>query len=268
MLEFKKELITPAIAEKYLQANVLNRNIKKPIVELYAREMSNGRWKEDTAETIKISKTGIILDGQHRLLAVIKSNTNIWFYVATNLDDNVFDVLDTGSKRNSTDAFKISGVPNNCAVPSMISMFNFLRTGKKCGIQVNDKSTNNMLLSQYYEDVQFWNYVANRSIAWYSSFAKILPTSLIGGIFARILKLNEQKAKTFMEQLCTGYGINNNTIVLLRNRLMQDKVSLRRMNQTTKIALIIKTWNAFLDERSIKTLKFNPDVEEFPTFNK
>jgi hypothetical protein len=63
--------------------------------------MINNKWKQDTGECIKISKTGRILDGQHRLKAVILSNCSIYFYVATNIDDSVFDVLDTGKARNS-----------------------------------------------------------------------------------------------------------------------------------------------------------------------
>ena len=41
---------------------------------------------------IKISKSGTILDGQHRLMAIIKANKGIWLHLATELDESIFDV--------------------------------------------------------------------------------------------------------------------------------------------------------------------------------
>jgi len=73
-MEFKQLTITPSIAKGYLENNQNNRRVKDTKVKLYAREMMAGRWKEGTAEFIKISKAGNVLDGQHRLLAIIMAN--------------------------------------------------------------------------------------------------------------------------------------------------------------------------------------------------
>ena len=57
MIEFSLELITPATADRYLQANVINRLIRNTRVkEKYANDMKSGSWKSGTAEMIKISK--------------------------------------------------------------------------------------------------------------------------------------------------------------------------------------------------------------------
>jgi hypothetical protein len=37
------------------------------------------------------------------------------------------------------------------------------------------------------------------------------------------------------------------------------------MSTQMKFAFIIKTWNAFVSNKTIKQLKFNPDLEPFPT---
>ena len=93
-ITFNTELITPQMAKALLESNTNNRRPKSPIIMRYASDMQKGLWKQNTAEFIKISKSGQILDGQHRLMAVIKSNTPIIFQVARGLDDNIFDVLD------------------------------------------------------------------------------------------------------------------------------------------------------------------------------
>ena len=70
------ETITPQLAKDILANNNLNRNINATIVGHYADAISRGQW-ELNGEAIKIAHDGRLLDGQHRLMAVIKSDTPI-----------------------------------------------------------------------------------------------------------------------------------------------------------------------------------------------
>lgn len=70
----KVETITPDIAKTMLGENVNNRRISHDNVNMFAREMRNGEWRFN-GEAIKFSKDGRLLDGQHRLLAVIAALT-------------------------------------------------------------------------------------------------------------------------------------------------------------------------------------------------
>jgi hypothetical protein len=264
-LEIKKQLITPSIANQLLEQNLHNRRVSKPVLARYVKDMVNGNWKQDTGELIKISKTGKILDGQHRLMAISKSNSSLYMHIAYNVDDNVFDVLDTGKSRNASDCFMVAGVKSSNSIPSIIAHFNMLESGKKINMALSSKSTNSELLEQYYNDEKFWIIVTQKTTNWYREFAKILPPSYIGGFFAHFYKRNPDKAELFMEQLCTGTGITNQTINLLRNKLMQDKMSLRKMPPSLKIALIIKAWNHYITGTQIKILKFDSVRDEYPT---
>ena len=264
-IEFIKELVTPSMAEKYLQSNISNRRIKEKVVVQYANDMKNGRWKDDTAEAIKISKSGIILDGQHRLEAVKKANIPIYFLIAKGLNDDVFDVLDTGSSRNAADVFKIQGIKHENIIPSIITTYNSLGYGKRMKVSAINKSTNAMLLEQYEEEEEFWQKVAIKTLGWYRNFAKILPPSIIGGFYAATYRINENNAQKFMNQLCTGVDIQNSVIILLRDKLMRDKLSQRKMPTNIKMALIIKSWDFFQKGKEVKLLKFNEEQEEFPS---
>ena len=264
-VKIKTQLITPSIAKSLLERNVSNRRINEGRLLAYTKDMINGKWKEGTAEPIKISKTGIILDGQHRLLAIVKSNCSILCHVAENLEDAVFDVLDTGKSRNASDCFNVAGVKMSNTLPSIIAHYNLLQEGKKVGQQRSGKATNAELLDQYYEDELFWQNVGRTTTNWYIAFAKILTPSMIGGFYAHLYKINPIKAELFMSQLCTGSDINNQTINLLRTKLMQDKMSPRKMPPTLKMALIIKTWNNFINGTEVKILKFDTVRDDFPT---
>lgn len=263
-MQIKKQLITPNLAKTYLESNLNNRRISQPVLFRYIDDMKMGRWKEDTGESIKISKDGRVLDGQHRLQAIVKSGCSIYLHVASDLDESVFDVLDTGKKRNATDCFLVAGVKQNNTIPSIITQFNLLQEGRKKGTQINMRATNAELLEQYCKDELFWQEIAKSAHAWYCSFAKILTPSFIGGFYAHFHKVNSAKAESFMNQLCNGIDIENQTISLLRNKLMQDKMSPRKMPPTLKMALIIKTWNHFIDGIEVKILKFDSVRDDFP----
>jgi len=265
MINFEKILITPSKSKELLEANTHNRRIKQPVVLKYAKDMIEGRWLEDTGETIKIAKSGRILDGQHRLHAIIKANKAIYCHISNGLDESVFKVIDTGTTRNATDVFKIEGIKNENKLPSIISFFNLLEAGKKHkSLHVHEKSTNAMLLNQYYEDENFWQSVSRNAFNWYIGFAKILTPAFIGGFYAHFYKLNSDKAYSFMVQLTSGINVENETILLLRNKLIADKVSIKKMPQNLKMALVIKTWNSFITNKTIKFLKYDSTREEYP----
>lgn len=264
VMEFKKMLITPFQAKGLLEANVKNRRVKQPVVARYATDMANGKWKQDTGETIKISENGVILDGQHRLLAIVKSNVSLYFHVAYDVPDDSFDVIDTGSVRNASDAFVVYGIKNSNALPSMISMHHALKYDIPHGSQKNRKPTNSDILKMYLDHEDFWQNIGKKAMNWYEAFSKILQPSVIGSFFAFFSEINADASVEFMNQLCTGQDIKNNSIALLRQKLIQDKLSVRKMPPYLKYALIIKTWNYFRSGEKIKILKFDVERENFP----
>ena len=265
-MNISKELITPEIAKKYLGTNLNNRRIKEPVVLRYAADIKAGRWKEDTAEFIKILKNGEVGDGQHRLHAVIKSNTPTWFHVASGIEVNVMDVLDTGSVRSSSDVFKISGIKNECVIPSMISFYHLLNTGMSNTNQINSRLTNAMILEEYYKNAEYWQSVCRTSVSHYHSFNRILNPSQIGGFLSHFTVIDKIHAAEFMTQLCTGANVTNTTILLLRNTLTKDRMSIKKIPIDVKNVYIIKTWNSFRSpsKSALKILKFDKNAEKFP----
>lgn len=105
-LEFKT--ITPEYAKRLLSNNYeRNRNIRKSTVLQYARDMKNGNWVSDSRSNqiapICISKKGKLLDGQHRLSAIVEANIPIKMYVQTDLEEESYKHMDNGIKRTAAD---------------------------------------------------------------------------------------------------------------------------------------------------------------------
>jgi hypothetical protein len=104
--------IGPDKAKELLENNGVNRRLRPHLVDSYAEDMRQGLWNEDTADLIKISKTGRLLDGQHRLSAIIEADTIMELDVATGLDDKAQRVMDQGSGRTASDVLGMEGYSN------------------------------------------------------------------------------------------------------------------------------------------------------------
>lgn len=266
-LYFKKMIIGPKEAQTLLEKNISeNRSVRKAQVLRYANDMKGGRWKTNTGETIKITNDGTVVDGQHRLLAVIKAGVEIEFEVAFNVSSDTFDVLDTGCTRTAGDSFKVSGIRNANAIPAIIQQYHILSTGNGVSDDASksQRLTNAQLLQQYYLNETYWQEVAKKGHLWYRSFSRILKQSWTSGLYAFLETLDDNKAFEFMEQLCTGANITHEVINLLRNKLISDVQAQRRISQGVKMGLIIKAWNVFRMDKPIKILKFDPKKELFP----
>ena len=102
------ERITPKKATQMLNANGTNRPMRPGVAEQYASDMREGRWTQ-CCDPIVIYENGDIASGQHRLWAVVESDTVQDFIVVRNLDRASGMNLDTGLKRSAIDGLRISG---------------------------------------------------------------------------------------------------------------------------------------------------------------
>jgi hypothetical protein len=262
-MTIEKVLVSPAIAEGFLSKNVKNRNLRQSAVSKYAKEMKLGRWRENTGELIKFSENGNLIDGQHRLEAVILSGVSIYFHVAKNLKENITDVLDTGSNRSSSDVFKLNNVQYSASMPSIIQQYYAMKNNRITarGLHKDEKLSNNELLSKYYENSFFWDKAAAKTAYLYEKFSKILSHALIGGMYAHFYDICPVSAESFINQLCTGENISNKTILVLRKKLIDDKLQIKKIPIVAKSAYMIKAWNHFRSGVEVSILKYNSDNE-------
>lgn len=103
-MNITRRLISPSEAQAILDRMTGNRRRRRVQVEALAADMREGRWV-DTHEPIAMSVDGNLIDGQHRLAAVVASGVGQWFWVA------VYDThqtaiglpIDRGVQRNNAD---------------------------------------------------------------------------------------------------------------------------------------------------------------------
>jgi hypothetical protein len=111
-MKFRVETITPARAQKMLdqteRLGLINRSVRQARVELLAHAIRAGQWQV-THQGIALGANGAVLDGQHRLRAIILADQEVDMIVARDVADETFAVVDTGTARTTGDSLKIAG---------------------------------------------------------------------------------------------------------------------------------------------------------------
>jgi hypothetical protein len=85
------ELITPEIALEMLKSNTNNyRELSDAVVRRYVKDLESGLWTCTTA-SIAFTANGVLVDGQHRLNAIVQSGKSVYMFVMRGLPEEFAD---------------------------------------------------------------------------------------------------------------------------------------------------------------------------------
>jgi len=98
--------ITPEMAGHMLAYNGKNRPVSSAKVKRLATKMADGKWIF-THQGLGFSYEGYLIDGQHRLAAIMASGVTCEFIVTYGLDPGAFEHIDTEGGRSASDLLAI-----------------------------------------------------------------------------------------------------------------------------------------------------------------
>lgn len=125
-IRFELVNVTPQIAAGLLAKNEGNRKLREQHAASLARAMDGGKYKL-THQAAAVTKKGRLIDGQHRMRAVVLSGKTVPMFVAYDVPDDTFAVLDSGMPRKMHERLRSN--PANTAICT--SMFRLMvRTSK------------------------------------------------------------------------------------------------------------------------------------------
>ena len=265
------ETITPKKAKDLLDRNTRNRPISNSRVRYYSSLMKQGKWRL-THQGLAISDTGIIIDGQHRLLAIIESNMPIDFNVTYGVNDDSFKYVDVGYTRTTANIFAIEDIPNYTKHSAGISRYHNIKDtllfSQNDTKRTKNSYTHDDYLQFYYDKQELLRDIQSKSTSLYTKY-KILKTSeiysfMLYGILDA--KWSYSKLESFFDHV---YMIRHDAVStaprLLFDKLIQDATGTSQLKSKVKSALIIKTFNYFIQKRSVKILKYAEETESFPS---
>ena len=250
------ETITPTMAAEWLRGNTVNRRLVPNHVERLASEMLAGEWRL-TGDCIKFAGDRL-MDGQHRLQAVVQSGVTIQCFVARNVDLEVFAVLDTGRTRAGADVLSAHGYRNVFLTTSVSRMLWYFE--RKIG-SLNGSVTNSAILNLVKRHKELPGFVSDLSTY---NFAK---TSGVVSSLYWVWLADSGKGEEFLDQFLKGAELKvSNPIYTLRERVINDHM-LRstKSGRRALVAMFFRTWESWLSGKSQVSLRaIRPAGEEFP----
>jgi hypothetical protein len=256
----KLERITPETAAVMLQLNKNNRPVSTRQVKALASEIKEGRWQVN-GDTIAFSADRLI-DGQHRLMAIIESGIPVTTFVVRGVTSESFLTKDTGKKRRTSDALAISGVINSIAVAAAIKQ---VWMYSKTGILSNSGLTpSTSVLAEFFEQ----NSSIVKSVNLVGKKTKLVHNSLLTALHYLFAQKDQLEADQFVNDLIYGANLDpSDPVFMLRCRLVDNFSSTLKLPYYCIGALIIKAWNLRREGKTVKRLVFKSTgegAEDYP----
>lgn len=100
--------VTPEIAAEWLNANTINRPLRRTVVDGYKAALARGEYRL-THQGIAFAVTGELIDGQHRLTAIseMPANFTLPIMVTRGLPLEANKGIDQGLKRSHSDVLEV-----------------------------------------------------------------------------------------------------------------------------------------------------------------
>ena len=270
--------ITPELAKDILENhNNLNRNRNKEHVKSLLNNMKQGTWRFN-GDTIRFDKDGQLIDGQHRLAALVEFGKPLTMIVVKGFDKETMKTIDQEIKpRNLADLFKMNGVKDAVNAASIINRFfainetnSFVstnRTSRATGTNVVSgdiihRTTIDVKYNEYFSNPDLWDDILSYARRCNKN-TRLLRASDIGGVYAFLylrMHHSDEEIRGFFNRLCfTETDIN--VINLLRDMLIRDLTSKTPMTGFVKSQYLVKTWNYYIIGKDVKVLSYNKNTE-------
>lgn len=242
--------ISPKVAAMLLErSNVRNRPKTKNHAGRLSAEMLAASF-ELTGDTLKVSKEGILLDGQHRLEGSVLAKKPLTTHCVFGLEDAVFDVLDQGKKRSPGDVLALCGIADHTMVAgAIVWALKFQKGGSFDNGQVANSTTARQIralatgkmkaIGEHVRDARLINTAYKH------------PPTMVAGLLYIIGQRDMGLARDFAHEWVHGakIGRNKNFDVLNQRLVTIAHQNGGNVNRNVRAALIIQAfnyWNAHL----------------------
>src|SRR5262252_5585589 len=265
----KEVEITPEMALDILTWNKENRPIPSGVVFRYASEMRAKKWIYN-GDSIRISKTKKLIDGQTRLYAIIISGLPQTFNIQGGLSDSAYGTIDYGKKRTAGDVLAKRGHFHANALAAAIKQNIYFERHLRFQVNIQaNRVTNQDVVDWLKErDLKLMEKCIDEAVNHLHKKGPFLANSTWGFVYFTLSLRHRSQATEFINLLASGAGISptrNNAIYLCREKLMHSFPALHQRilqsggSQVTeiKVRYIFRAWNAWRTNEKLERLSIN-----------
>lgn len=258
----KVQKISPMRANEMLAANSGNRPLTKGKVREFAAAMRRGEWLV-THQGIAFDVNGTLVDGQHRLAAIVEANLPIELTVFTAVPDGTFDVLDTGKRRNAADVLAIDGEKSATMLAAMVRTVLLYRSRPDMNWSGGSAAvTNHQIVQGLADNPKLRDYTAmGDQVAAATGMIK----SAAGAASYLVAQANKKSnLEPWFDGIVEGAGLAKGAPQLVFRRVMLADArkkagqGLRRRDTREHVALYVQAFNAWITAEPLTHLRFAP----------
>lgn len=254
--ELSIERITPQRALEYLEKTIGNRKLRNEQVVAYAAQMTRGEWRVNN-NAITFDSNGNLIDGHHRLYAVVIADIVVTMSVLRGVDPEARFTIDTGVVRDMTDQLIFNKVGYAKLRATYVRAAVRIVTGSPIPIKTM-------------ETFNAWYPIFEGGIEAYLTLNAPAHRHMKAGQVAAPLivahKLNPDAVEALIVALRDGANLKlSNPAHTLREFLVQEISGERRVRVTsdTVAAKVFSAAKAFIENRSLSKLQASEVATEF-----
>ncbi|MDF2748436.1 MAG: hypothetical protein K0S98_2723, partial [Propionibacteriaceae bacterium] len=241
--------VNPKLAQTWLDTvNTRNRTINPRRVDEHARAMMAGAWVLSN-DAITFDTDGKLLNGQHRLSAVVKSNTKQVFVVVEGADPEDQNIMDSGMARRAGQQLHIAGWKNGSTVAAIARVLLRWNTGS--------------MLTAYRPTIQEIAIFAGtwptrlevatehamrvcRRIELNRALVGALAFTAYGLAASEPERLTVEQVAEFFQLLETGANMPaDHPVMVLRDRATRYRRERIKQPEAAQLYDLVRTWNAY-----------------------
>lgn len=250
-------VITPEIAEVMLTRNEGNRPVSDAKVAKYAAMIASDSFPYNGA-SLSIGRSGRLLNGQHRLLAVRLAKKPIQQVVVWGVRDEVFATIDSVAGRTGADVAALLGWENAsvaAAVASIVTAYDSERLTwggwhALTVVEIEPALSRHPGIADSIAKAYPPRSVRIFRQAWFPAASYILT------------RIHAQQADSFITKTLEGTGLHKgDPIYSLREALLKMNDDPRKPLKAEPLGMTIRAWNA-MRRKAVKYKVTRPKMNE------
>jgi hypothetical protein len=258
-MSITSEIITikPDDARRYLSNMVHNRPLSQANVKTYAADIESGKWCLN-GQGIIFDGKGRLLDGQHRMHAIIRANRPVQTLVIHGVSPETFSRMDIGNKRTVADVIDVKH--RNTVAGACKYLFREMSGSDWWNTNCRPRPMDGVNIIKAHPGIVD----SVSSTICLKGAAKMIVGSALGYCHYRVGKEDAELRDTFFTSLNSGADLGvRSPILALRNAL--TPVAGMRATDAHQIALFICAWNMFSAGLQCKFIRLPKDMPKWST---
>jgi|GEM_PF-2286555 len=247
--------VTPEMALDWLTSNEANRPLRSYKVNDYIRDIEAGHWYHSN-DGICLSTDGTLLNGQHRLTAILESGLPAVLLVIRDMPLEAMIAMDRGTGRTTADLLGFRGHKNNHSLGAVVKLIIIVESGRIYSDTRLQRATDSEV-----EEFLAVNPLVEHIVSYVSSIKAHIDCSpsVLGLVYWLIQQANGTSlAEFYLDQLATRENEPSGSAVLaVDSRLRSIRRDHARYPRRDLIHLLIRGWNHYATDHRVTTLAMN-----------